>query len=539
MSPRFFYLSLFFSLLIGVANLFVDVMEIDAAQYAEMSWEMLRTGQYLEPTCLGRSYLDKPPLLFWLSSLSFQLFGVNNAAYKLPSLLFAVLAVCSVYRFAKIFYDESTARLAALLLATSQAMYMATNDVRTDTLLMGAVIFSIWQWAQFFETSQNKNLLGGSVGTGLALLAKGPIGLIAVGAAVAPHLLWKRKWKQLLDWRLLISLFIIGAMLLPMSIGLYQQHGLAGLRFYFWTQSFGRITGESEWNNHPDTFFLLHTFAWMILPWTVFFFYGWVKSIATIIRLRMASWALREFMSLSGFSLVLASLMLSKYQLPHYVYVVLPLGCVLAAPTLALLSTQQPALRWVTLLQRLISVAATLGAVLLYTCFTPGSYGTLLATILVASAAAWVMLHGKTWLHYSVAPILAFNLLLSVFYFPAILQYQAGNDMGRSIREGGGEFITFKYINNYSLVFYAQQMPAAEVWEADSLVNLLRDKKMLTAVTTQEGVEVLTQHAIPYRVMMQKDDFPVSKMNLRFLHPLQRKEVVQRNYLVSLSAPSE
>lgn len=539
MSPRFFYLSLFFSLLIGVANLFVDVMEIDAAQYAEMSWEMLRTGQYLEPTCLGRPYLDKPPLLFWLSSLSFQLLGISNVAYKLPSLLFAILAVYSVYRFAKIFYDENTARLAALLLATSQAMYMATNDVRTDTLLMGSVIFSIWQWAQFFETSRNKNLLGGSIGTGLALLAKGPIGLIAVGAAVAPHVLWKRKWKQLLDWRFLSVLLIIVMMLIPMSVGLYRQHGLAGLRFYFWTQSFGRITGESEWNNHPDTFFLLHTFAWMILPWTIFFFYGWIKSIAAIVRLRLASWALREFMSLSGFSLVLVSLMLSKYQLPHYVYVVLPLGCLLAAHALTQLSTQQPALRWVTFLQGLISVAAILGAVLLYTCFTPGSYGTLLAIILVASAAAWVMLRGNTWLHYSVAPILAFNLLLSVFYFPAILKYQAGNDMGRSIRQGGSEFITFKYINNYSLVFYAQQMPAAEVWEADGLVSLLREKKKITAVTTQEGLELLTQRSIPYRVMLQKDDFPVSKMNLRFLHPLHRKEVVQRNYVVALSAPTE
>jgi 4-amino-4-deoxy-L-arabinose transferase-like glycosyltransferase len=535
-SQRFFYLSLFLSLIIGICNLFVDVMEIDAAQYAEMSWEMLRTGHFLQPTCLGRPYLDKPPLLFWLSSCSFWVFGITNFAYKLPSLLFAVLAVYSVYRFSKLFYDENTAKLAALMLATSQAMYMATNDVRTDTILMGAVIFSIWQWAQFFEASKSKNLIGGSIGIALALLAKGPIGLIAVGSALAPHVMWKKKWKLLFDPRLLLAIIVIAALLVPMSIGLFQQHGMAGLRFYFWTQSFGRITGESEWNNHPDTFFLLHTFAWMILPWTVFFFYGWARSIAAIIRLRMASWALREYISVSGFTLVLISLMLSKYQLPHYVYIVLPLGCVMAANSFSLLNEKIPANRWITVFQSLISVSAVLGAVLLHTCFTSNNHWALSALVIAASTAALVMLRGRTRLHYSLAPILAFNVLLSVFYFPAILQYQAGNDMGRLVWERGEAFVTFKYINNYSLVFYAQQMPVAELWEADSLLSLLREKKKLTAITTKEGLDVMEQHRITHNILLYKEDFPVSKLNFRFLHPQNRKEVVQQNYVVELYA---
>ena len=214
-------------------------MQVDAAQYAVMSWEMLTTHSFLKLHCLGSDYLDKPPLIFWLSSLSFSVLGFNNFAYKLPSLLFALLAVFSTYRFAKMYYDEKTSRMAAVILATCQAVFLITNDVRTDTLLMGAVIFSIWQWAEFFETKKTVNILLGSMGVALALLAKGPIGLVATCVALLPHLALKGRLKNLFDWRLILATVIVALFLTPMCIGLYQQFGLKGLRFYFWSQSFG------------------------------------------------------------------------------------------------------------------------------------------------------------------------------------------------------------------------------------------------------------------------------------------------------------
>ena len=70
----------------------VNIMDIDAAQYASMSREMLESGSYLQVFEHGKDYLDKPPLIFWLSSLSMKIFGVGNFGYKFPSFLFALLA---------------------------------------------------------------------------------------------------------------------------------------------------------------------------------------------------------------------------------------------------------------------------------------------------------------------------------------------------------------------------------------------------------------------------------------------------------------
>jgi 4-amino-4-deoxy-L-arabinose transferase-like glycosyltransferase len=92
--------------IIYVKGLFIDVMEVDAAQYAAISLEMLKNGHWLQVMHRGGDYLDKPPLLFWLSALSFKVFGVSNFAYKLPSFLAALLSVYAVFRLSLLYYSS-------------------------------------------------------------------------------------------------------------------------------------------------------------------------------------------------------------------------------------------------------------------------------------------------------------------------------------------------------------------------------------------------------------------------------------------------
>src|SRR5437899_6077749 len=66
----------------------VPIMDIDAAQYSEMSREMSISGDWLHLYDRGWNYLDKPPFLFWVTSFSMKLFGATNFAYRLPSILF-------------------------------------------------------------------------------------------------------------------------------------------------------------------------------------------------------------------------------------------------------------------------------------------------------------------------------------------------------------------------------------------------------------------------------------------------------------------
>ena len=242
-------------ILLAAINLTIDIMEIDAAQYASISLEMSRNGSYLEVMQRGTDYLDKPPLLFWLSSLSISIFGNSNMAYKLPSVLILMVALWATYAFAKLWYDKRTGIIAALILGTTQAFHLMTNDVRTDGLLTGFVILSVLFLSRFLKNGKLLHLLAGGVCIGAAMLAKGPIGMVIPGMAILGHLVLTKQWKKIINPSWLLLLIPVMFMLAPMCYGLYTQFDLhpekevygikgpSGLEFYFWTQSFGRITG--------------------------------------------------------------------------------------------------------------------------------------------------------------------------------------------------------------------------------------------------------------------------------------------------------
>src|SRR5664279_2787420 len=137
----------------------IPLMEIDAVQYANISREMLLHKNFYQLYDQGKDYLDKPPMLFWLSSASMWIFGIHDWAYRLPSFLFSILSVYSTYRFALLYYPRRMALLSALVLASSQAIFLINHDVRTDTMLMGWVIFSIWQLAAWFLDKKWLHLL--------------------------------------------------------------------------------------------------------------------------------------------------------------------------------------------------------------------------------------------------------------------------------------------------------------------------------------------------------------------------------------------
>lgn len=71
--------------------------DTDEATYAMVVREMLRSGHYLTPTLHGRPWIDKPPLLFWLTSGSAKLFGLNEFALRLPEAIFGAAALAAYF----------------------------------------------------------------------------------------------------------------------------------------------------------------------------------------------------------------------------------------------------------------------------------------------------------------------------------------------------------------------------------------------------------------------------------------------------------
>lgn len=427
-------------------------MDVDASQYAEISREMARSNDFLHVYDRGQDYLDKPPMLFWTTALSMKVFGPTPFAYRLPSILFALLAVFATYRLTRLLYDESTARLAALVLASCQGFFLWTNDVRTDMMLTGFVATALWCIRECERKRRWHYVLGGTAAIAGGMMTKGPIGLFVPLFAFGTDWLLRRKWKLIFSpWHLLDAL-LIAVFLLPMCIGLYQQfdlhpekwinghQGTSGLKFFFWTQSFGRITGENDWSNGADPLFLLNSMSWAFLPWILLFLAALVLNMRLLVKQRFRLREGQEWLSTGGFILTYLSLSLSHYQLPHYILVAFPLAAIMVGKLLENFIAGDGLARLRNIfagIQTGIGALLLIGSLLIITYVFPAPWWALL--LWLAGAVIWILVllrfrRGLRVLWISVAGIIIANFFVTHFFYYPLLQYQVGTVAGRFIR---------------------------------------------------------------------------------------------------------
>jgi 4-amino-4-deoxy-L-arabinose transferase-like glycosyltransferase len=525
-------------------------MEVDAAQYADMSREMLARGEFLQVFDLGRDYLDKPPFLFWINSASMYLFGVSHFAFKFPSLLFALFAVFSTYKLAALLYNQSVAVISAIVLASSQCLFLITNDVRTDTILMSWVIFSLWQLIKWVHSQKLINLIIGFAAIGCGMLTKGPIALIVPVFALGTHFIVKKKFSMFLRWEYLAGLVVIAIILLPMCIGLYQQfdlhpeklvngkHNVSGLRFFFWTQSFGRITGESVWDNNAGFFYLIQNMLWSFLPWIFFFLYALVIRAKKIFNRRTKTNNEAEFYTVGGFLLTYISLALSNYQLPHYIFVVFPLAAIITGDSLNTMMREGPYQKTKLFFFNFHSIFFVLVwvCVIVFTWLvfdTIPLYGKLLSAF---GFAGYLFLVFKIRTRVNgvliicLYTIIGANFFLSTFFYPALLKYQMGGEVGRYVnlhRLPVDSLYILGSNERHALSFYCQRT----IPEINDVAEL---KEGYYVITGEEGLLEINKTGRVYKVLINGSRYAVSSLTFKFLNTKSREKSLIKYYLILL-----
>lgn len=502
------------------AGALLDVMEVDAAQYATMARDMLHQPDKLKLYFRGADYLDKPPLLFWLSALSFHLFGVHNWSYKLPSILAAAMGAYATFRYARSHHGAHVAQWAAFLFASSVAFLLMTNDVRTDTLLTAAIITAIWTGSEFLVTGRTVWILWASVAVALGMLAKGPMGLVAPVVVLGIQVLLERRWKQLVDPRLLILPLIVLLVLAPMLKGLFDQHGMHGIRFFFWEQSFGRITGENRWKDDSSVLYFTHELPWLMLPWTVFVLVGWWRGVLAAFQ-----GGCRERGGPIGAVLLLVALSLSQFKLPHYLYPILPLLSVQGARAVV---EGMPG--GFGQLQRVVWLLLLLAAGALFCVAFPSGWpftlffmGALVAAMrfrhrhpVVLGAALWL---GIGW-------------GINTQFYPGLLRYQSNAQVGRwmaSHRVPPDRVISIG-VGGTALEFYAggKGPYAAGVQE---LSKAPPDGAFV--LIGGEELTALVQRYPPKDTVLVLEDLPVQMLSPEMLWPASRGGAIRQRFLLA------
>jgi 4-amino-4-deoxy-L-arabinose transferase-like glycosyltransferase len=532
-----------------IGMVMIPLMDIDASQYASISREMLENKSYLQVFDLGADYIDKPPMLFWLSAASMRIFGVHDWAYRIPSFLFALLAVFATYKLALLFYRKEIAQLSAMVLASCQALFLITHDVRCDTLLLGWVSLSLWQMAAWYTTNKWKHFFTAFIAIACGMMTKGPIALMVPAFAFVPHFILRREWKQLFRWEYIIGVLIIAIMLVPMSIGLYQQFDMhpgkissgvtiqSGLRFYYWTQSFGRYTGENVYNELNYFTFLLENMLWSFLPWIIFFLLGLVFSVRMLVLKKFKLSSQEEYFTTGGFIITYCILARSQAQLPHYIFVVFPLAAIITANFLFKLFFTEELFKW----KKPLFIFHTIVFILLWiVCiglmawpFDVPVFVPILAALCLV--AFFLILFSKKIVLPKILPLAFFtvigvNIFLGTGFYPNVLKYQLGNDAAAFMDKHSIDKERVKIYGIYegrALHFYAkhifQRIDTIEEFGPADLV-----------ITLKDSLPSLRNSFPGLKVLHEGGHFGVTSLSLPFLNPAMRDKEVPKYVLVEL-----
>ena len=204
----------------------------DEPRFAAIARAMVETGDWIVPTFNGELAVDKPVLMHWCMAACMSLFGINEFAARLPSMLAALATALAVLRFGTRFFDPMLGVVAALAWLGSLLVGIEAHAATPDAILValtawatvlaaeviagpaGAAAAPITSGGTGKQAQEGPCIacgddalprlgIGRAVGIGLllglAVVCKGPIGFVGPLAVLVPWAWWVAVDRRLME----------------------------------------------------------------------------------------------------------------------------------------------------------------------------------------------------------------------------------------------------------------------------------------------------------------------------------------------------
>jgi 4-amino-4-deoxy-L-arabinose transferase-like glycosyltransferase len=342
----------------------------DEPRYAWIARAMVETGDWVTPRLYDKPWFEKPPLYYWGAAASFKMFGVSEAAARLPSAISALLATLALGWLAWRIYGAETARWLLLLLPTSVGMIGFSHAAATDMPFSAMVTIAMVCAAVVLGLTRNENapilprtpwlaLILFGFFLGLAVLAKGPAGIILCGGAVFFWAIVTKRWRDAL--RLFhpaaVAAFCLTA--LPWYL-LCARRNPDFFRIFIIEHNFKRFL-TPEFQHIQPFWFYIPVILVAFLPWTVSLVCSLLRGSKNLWRTRNIPESSLFLVCWAGFCLIFFTV--SRSKLPGYVLPAIPaIGMLLAHDLNRRLRQSLTSARWACLEAALALVALGIAA---------------------------------------------------------------------------------------------------------------------------------------------------------------------------------
>jgi 4-amino-4-deoxy-L-arabinose transferase-like glycosyltransferase len=319
----------------------------DEGRNAEAGREMYETGNYISPTFNYEPRFAKPVFVYWLMSLSYHAFGVNEFAARFPSAVFGLGLILLQYLFLTRCRGPVIGLFGAAMLLLNLEIVGLGRMALTDSVLIFFTTLSLYGfWLGLYGTGRERHYMWLLyIGMALGTLTKGPIGFLIPLLAVGLYLWLTRSWS--LYWRQgfpLAGLLVFLLLALPWYLMMLSIHGQ---RYTTSAQgdTVGRFFGAMEGHGGTLLFYLPVLFVGFF-PWSGLLPFAWYQAYrswrdsrrtgalppahASVLSDQPSHHALEWFAAiwvLGGFIFF----SLSSTRLPHYIGPLFPAAAILTA----------------------------------------------------------------------------------------------------------------------------------------------------------------------------------------------------------------
>lgn len=265
--------------------------DVDAVQ-AQIARNMLTSGDWVTAHIDRIVYMEKPPLIYWVTAASYKIWGVHDWSARLPVVLSAIGLCWLTAAFGVWAFGKRAGFYAGLCIATCVGLFLFTRIIIPDVMLTVTIALAMWAFLRVIDEEEKHPLFWSillAANLGLGLLLKSLIGLLFPVAAALLYLLLTHQLFSAKTWRRLhpfVGTAIILAIAAPWHVlatlrnpptfawtlhsGPGDYHGF--LWFFFINEQLLRFLNmryPRDYNTVPRTYFWLFHLIWMF-PWSVY-----------------------------------------------------------------------------------------------------------------------------------------------------------------------------------------------------------------------------------------------------------------------------